>query len=70
MVTAGHSGSGAGTLRPRMHAQTLLRATTAAASRPDSGLGTLRARMLLMLAVSSPGGGPGTLRACMLLVLA
>jgi hypothetical protein len=56
-------GSGAGTLRARMHLML-------AVSRPGSGAGTLRARMHLMLAVSRPGSGLGTLRARMHLMVA
>jgi len=59
-----------GTLRGRMHAQTLLCATAVTAGRPGSGAATLRARMHLMLAVSRPGSGAGTLRAGMHLMLA
>jgi len=55
-----------------MHAQTLLCATTAAASRPGSGLGALRACMhaqtllcATTAAASRPGSGAGTLQARM-----
>ena len=52
MLAVSCPGSGAGTLRARMH-------LTMAVSRPGSGAGTLRARMHLKFAVSRPGNGAG-----------
>ena len=59
-----------GILRARVNVLTALCSTTVTARCPGSGLGTLRARMHLMMAVSRPGSGAGTLRARMHCTLA
>ncbi len=61
---------GAGTLRPRMHAQALLCSSTVTVGRSGSGAGTLRACMhaqallcATTVTVGRSGSGAGTLRA-------